>query len=70
MPDRYLLQFRSARGDMTFSCVVQAEGDDLKGEIERRAMILEMETGVPWICEAVKPFGKGKEGDGDDVPRN
>ncbi len=67
MPDRWLLQFRSAQGDMTFSCVVRSEGGDaLKGEIERRAMILEMETGRPWVCEAVKPFPeKGKEGERD-----
>ena len=65
MTDRYLLQFRSAQGDMTFSCVVRAEGgDELKGEIERRAMKLETETGRPWRCEAVKPFPeKGKEGE-------
>jgi hypothetical protein len=65
MIDRYLLQFRSAQGDMTFSCVVRAEGgDELKGEIERRAMKLETETGRPWRCEAVKPFPeKGKEGE-------
>ena len=53
---------------MTFSCVVRAEGGDaLKGEIERRAMNLETETGRPWVCEAVKPFReKGKEGEKDD----
>lgn len=52
---------------MTFSCVVRAEGgDELKGEIERRAMRLETETGRPWVCEAVKPFReKGKEGEKD-----
>jgi hypothetical protein len=50
---------------MTFSCVVRAEGgDELKGEIEHRVMILEMETGRPWVCEAVRPFQeKGKEGE-------
>lgn len=42
---------------MTFSCVVRADGsDELKCEIERRAMNLETETGRPWVCEAVKPF--------------
>lgn len=62
--ERWLLQFRAAQGDMTFSCVVRAEcGDELKGEIERRAMRLEAETGRPWVCEAAKPFPeKGKEG--------
>ena len=65
MAERYSLAFRSAQGDMTFSCVVRAEGgDELKGEIERRAMKLETETGRPWRCEAVKPFPeKGKEGE-------
>jgi hypothetical protein len=65
MAERWLLSFRSAQGDMTFSCVVRAEGgDELKGEIEHRVMILEMETGRPWVCEAVRPFQeKGKEGE-------
>lgn len=63
MNKRYLLAFRSAQGSMTFSCVVRAEGgDELKGEIERRAMKLETETGRPWVCEAVKPSRDGKEG--------
>lgn len=67
MAERYLLEFRSAQGDMTFSCVVRAgDGDALKNEIERRAMKLEGETGRPWVCEAVKPFPeKGKEGEKD-----
>ena len=61
MNNRWLLSFRSAQGDMTFSCVVRSEaGDELKGEIERRAMILETETGVPWICEAAQPFQKNE----------
>jgi len=64
MTDRYLLAFCSAQGDMTFSCVVRAEGgDELKGEIERRAMKLGTETGRPWVCEAVRPFRDEKEGE-------
>lgn len=65
--ERWMLSFRAAQGDMTFSCVVRSEGGDaLKGEIERRAMKLETETGRPWRCEAVKPFPeKGKEGKKD-----
>lgn len=63
MNESYLLAFRSTQGDMTFSCVVRADGgDELKGEIERRAMKLETETGRPWRCETVKPFRDGKEG--------
>lgn len=69
MPDRWFLQFRSVIADKTFSCVVQSEGGDaLRGEIEHQAMMLERFSGVPWICEAVKPFGKGKEGEGDEKP--
>lgn len=65
--ERWLLEFRAAQGDMTFSCVVRAGGGDaLKGEIERLAMKLETETGIPWRCEAVKPFpGKENEGEKD-----
>ena len=68
MNNRWLLSFRSAQGDMTFSCVVRAEpGDEVKGEIERRAMKLEKETGVPWLCESVRPMPETnrKGGDGD-----
>jgi hypothetical protein len=67
MAERWLLAFRAAQGDMTFSCVIRAgDGDELKGEIERRAMKLAEETGGPWRCEAVKPFPeKGKEGKKD-----
>lgn len=54
---RYLLGFRATQGDMMFSCVVKSEGEDeLKGEIERRAIKLKTETGVSWVCETVKPF--------------
>ena len=66
MNNRWLLSFRSVQGDMTFSCVVRSEhGDELKGEIERRAMKLEAETGVPWRCESVKPMPETDRKGGD-----
>ena len=67
MLERWYLQFRSVVFDKTYSCVVQTEGEDaLRGEIEHQAMKLEQFSGIPWICEAVKPFPeKGKEGERD-----
>ena len=71
MAEQWLLFFRARRADMTFSCTVQSVqaecGDALKGEIERIAMKLESETGVPWLCESVRPLENIKPGGKNDA---